>query len=984
MVTLEQTSRGEAGDPFQGPVAPHHTGPAALHPSSQYQSASYPQLPMPQPPSGPYNMSPMQDALPDHNPYRQLQKQRTGQSEGSYPGQPSYLSTSYTHQRTGSQDRPFSELYPPLQPTITPQPSNNYTPSPPSSYRPPAARNQSVSSISSNSNSPQPLATTPGTIFPMENEGPPTADPFAVGATATAPTKSADWWDSPVSSQGDSPTSARKQMSLEEQLENEFHRGRGAIAPAPQQLPQQPIQQPMPQPISQPMQLSMPQPVMQPAQQPAPQPYQSPMQHQPVPQPYQPPGQQQQQQPVQQSFQQSSSQIYSSPVAPPLSQQNVSDPFYQNIPPVPPHPLQQQAPQSYANVNEDPFGPIPSSNEPAVPPKVPENKPPANLADIHDIQSGRDKEVDNTSQLPIPVSSDPTARPPEQPAISRSIPLETYQIKHVRFLNTETNKLSQASILIQNENGPCPLIALVNVLSLSRETLVLGEGLRIRETLSLELLLNVVCEELVLTGSWAGDLSELFNFLMGLRTGMNVNPKFIGDEITADDFLRSANIGENRPLPQPRPGDFERTRELDLYSAFAIPLVHGWLPAPTSPMFPVLVKHARDFEKAQDLILQQQFILERSSKGEPISAEDSEIAAKGHEIQEFLNSASTQITSYGLNVLQRKLQPGSWSIFFRNDHFSVLYKHARNGELYTLVTDGGYASYEEIVWESLVDASGRGGAYFSGDFRPVGHGHDGGVSQRQSDGILDPNRGDNGWQLVQNRRSSRNQTGTATPPSQRRPVQSLIPPDTASPRPVIPPDAAGDTTDYDLALAIHLQQEEEERANRIAQNRANLSPSRITNLSSANQPPVRSLIPAHPVGARARPQSTGQRPPQPPRPTGRHAEELRNAANRANNDEEIPPPYAPSDPNPTAFLPPVEPPGPGHLGRHASFPTHSSPTQSMGSFSRPEQATAYGQMNAVYNQSGSHYPGSARGRRASHMGGHPQAVGEDDKKCSIM
>ena len=37
-----------------------------------------------------------------------------------------------------------------------------------------------------------------------------------------------------------------------------------------------------------------------------------------------------------------------------------------------------------------------------------------------------------------------------------------------------------------------------------------------------------------------------------------------------------------------------------------------------------------------------------------------------------------------------------------------------------LVTDAGYSSHEEIVWESLVDVNGRDGELFSGDFRPVG------------------------------------------------------------------------------------------------------------------------------------------------------------------------------------------------------------------------------------------------------------------------
>ncbi|KAK6528776.1 hypothetical protein TWF694_004013 [Orbilia ellipsospora] len=956
MVTLEQPSRGsDTGSPFDG-----SGDQAQPHPSpipSQSASLGIP-LP-PQPPQAPpssFNLQTIQDALPDHNPYRILQKQRTGQSDGGYQSQTTSILSTSAGATTG---RPNSSPY--LTPysqngDLSSHPSSGALPSPPSSYHASAPRSHSVSSIGNVFPQPlqplqprqdlPPISTAQDGVFQMDGDKP-TSDPFAGNAQNTGPPKSADWWDSPSSSRDASPTPANPGLSLEEQLENEFHRGRGLIAQSSSTQPQQPPQ-------------------------PSPQPVPPPTQHTVTPYTQVPPTQQQQ--PFQQTYSQPDP---LQPVPPPLQQQYTQQPVQPYTQQPTPQPLQAGPPiqsgltqSSFQQpIDLDPFGPPPVAPQP-LPPKVPQKEPQQSLLDIDDRQTGTDKELaPDHSTAPIPVSTEPSAPATSVPP---AIPLETYQIKHVRFLNPATNKLAQSSILIQNENGPCPLIALVNVLSLSRETLVLSEGLRIRETLSLELLLNVVCEELVLTGSWTGDLSELFKFLMNLRTGMNVNPKFIADEISAEDFLRSRNIQENRPLPQPKPGDFEQTRELLLYSAFNIPLVHGWLPAPTSPMFPVLVQHARDFEKAQDLIIQQQFILEKNSRGEAISPEDSEIIAKAHEIQEFLESTGTQLTSYGLNVLQSKLALGSWSIFFRNDHFSALYKHARSGELYTLVTDSGYASYEEIVWESLVDGTGRGGEYFSGDFRPVGQGiGDNNVSQRQSDNILDPNRGDAGWQQVPARRSSRQQQAPA-PTGQRRQVQSLIPPQTA---PIVPPDTTGDTTDYDLALAIHLQQEEEERAARIQQNRANLNPARIQNLTSANQPPVRSLVSSQPTGGRPR-SSSAYRPTQPPRPTGRQAEELRQAANQNNAQEEIPPPYAPADPNPTAFLPGANPPGPGGLARHSSFPTQPS-----SGLSHPQQSSAYSQMNSIY-QGGGHYPGAGRGRRTS---GQPVGVHqEEDRKCSIM
>lgn len=91
-------------------------------------------------------------------------------------------------------------------------------------------------------------------------------------------------------------------------------------------------------------------------------------------------------------------------------------------------------------------------------------------------------------------------------------------------------------------------------------------------------------------------------------------------------------------------------------------------------------------------------------------------------IQQFTEVDNvTQLSNFGLNHLRMVLSPGSTSILFRNDHFSTLYKHPESYQLFTMVTDVGYSSHAEIVWESLADVSGSNAEFFSGDFRPVGH-----------------------------------------------------------------------------------------------------------------------------------------------------------------------------------------------------------------------------------------------------------------------
>ena len=112
-------------------------------------------------------------------------------------------------------------------------------------------------------------------------------------------------------------------------------------------------------------------------------------------------------------------------------------------------------------------------------------------------------------------------------------------------------------------------------------------------------------------------------------------------------------------------------------------------------------------------------------------------------IQQFAEvDNATQLSPFGLGQLKNQLDPGSVSILFRNDHFSTLYKHPQSHKLYSLVTDAGYASHAEIVWESLVDVDGSRAEFFAGDFRAVSHGppagsgpssHDTGHSASQSD-----------------------------------------------------------------------------------------------------------------------------------------------------------------------------------------------------------------------------------------------------------
>lgn len=408
-----------------------------------------------------------------------------------------------------------------------------------------------------------------------------------------------------------------------------------------------------------------------------------------------------------------------------------------------------------------------------------------------------------------PVGS-PTSRYAESPTtVMNRRGSELYPIKRIRWYDAITRQMRESPILTQNINGPCPLLALVNALVLSTpaglETEFV-EYLRTKEQLSLGRLVDVVIDELMSgrRGTELGDVPELYRFLIGLQTGMNVNPMFVHDPEASDGSTTQSTLSSSKP------GGFENTRDMRLYRTFNVPLLHGWLPEPGSEAYNAFGRVAKTYESAQ-LVQFQEEELDAKLQTEGLNAEEQRLFTDIHAIKEFLSQWPTQLTDYGLRNMQEAIQPGQVGILFRNDHFSTLYKNPHTNELMTLVTDQGYSTHDEIVWESLVDVTGRGSELYSGDFRAVGNNS---LPQRQQQqeqrpvqSLLDIDNGQ-GWTTVTNAGRRRNETASSTQ---------------------IPPQAAEATTspdlsrieqeDHDLALALQLQEEEEDRHRRSTEER---------------------------------------------------------------------------------------------------------------------------------------------------------------------
>ncbi|XP_075048869.1 ubiquitin carboxyl-terminal hydrolase MINDY-1 isoform X2 [Mixophyes fleayi] len=248
-------------------------------------------------------------------------------------------------------------------------------------------------------------------------------------------------------------------------------------------------------------------------------------------------------------------------------------------------------------------------------------------------------------------------------------------------------KGERTPVITQSENGPCPLLAIMNILFLrwkvklppQKEVITSEELMAHLGDCILSIQPQENSEALQL--NFQQNVNDAMTILPKLSTGLDVNVRFTGVS------------------------DFEYTPECIVFDLLNIPLYHGWLVDPQS---------AETVEAVGKLSYNQ--LVEKIITCKHSS--DPNLVTEGLLAEQFLESSATQLTYHGLCELMAAVKEGELNVFFRNNHFSTLIKH--KGHLYLLVTDQGFLQEEKVIWESLHNVDGDS-CFCDSDFHLTQH-----------------------------------------------------------------------------------------------------------------------------------------------------------------------------------------------------------------------------------------------------------------------
>eukprot|EP00667_Euglena_gracilis_P013855 EG_transcript_14328 len=255
---------------------------------------------------------------------------------------------------------------------------------------------------------------------------------------------------------------------------------------------------------------------------------------------------------------------------------------------------------------------------------------------------------------------------------------ENYRIKRISHFD------KTIGIICQNSNGPCPLIALCNVLLLKGLINIHPDHAIVTFSHLSNLLVDYLVDANIVgqdNANLAYNVNDVIGFMPSLQYGLDVNVKF------------SSIV------------DFEFTQNHLVFDLLNVRLVHGWLVDPQDATATKVIGALSYNLLVERVIRMREIEEQQGAEGnqEQASEATDALVHEGHVIEAFLSQSAGQLTYHGLLKLHEDVREGELCVLFRNNHFSTLFRY--QGELFTLVTDVGYIN-ERVTWEKLCEIDG--------------------------------------------------------------------------------------------------------------------------------------------------------------------------------------------------------------------------------------------------------------------------------------
>jgi len=263
-----------------------------------------------------------------------------------------------------------------------------------------------------------------------------------------------------------------------------------------------------------------------------------------------------------------------------------------------------------------------------------------------------------------------------------------YKLKVIEERNAYQGRIQQKNIITQNINGPCPLLALCNILILRGDI-----SIELKKTeITYEEIIDILGDYIAKTvennnNSDECSFQDVLNIIPTLKKGLDINIKF--------DSVQS----------------FEHSPALTVFKFFNIQLIHGWTVDPEDKeTYQVIVNECGNYNKVVEKIIESDSVnVSKNNLNEVVSIEEKnkreKLYHKAMICKNFIESNATQLSYHGLTSIPEILSVGEPVAFFRNNHFLTLIKTPDNN-MYTLVTDQGFVNEKKIVWESLSTVDG--------------------------------------------------------------------------------------------------------------------------------------------------------------------------------------------------------------------------------------------------------------------------------------